>query len=79
MPGKVWIGQPSLSRLALEGYATLLFSCNMINACDLQCYFDYVNIHWYGNSFAAFQSHVQNAHNRFPNYQVRIQIIELAS
>jgi hypothetical protein len=36
-----------------------------------QCYFDYVNIHWYGTSFSDFQTHVQNAHNRFPSYQVR--------
>ncbi|KAG9125377.1 hypothetical protein FRC07_007824 [Ceratobasidium sp. 392] len=41
-----------------------------ISACGGGCYFDYVNIHWYGSTFAQFQSHVQNAHNRFPNYQL---------
>ncbi|KAF8601683.1 hypothetical protein BDV93DRAFT_558279 [Ceratobasidium sp. AG-I] len=35
---------------------------------ERRCYFNCVNIHWYGNSFAAFQSHVQHARNRFPNY-----------
>ncbi|KAG8795980.1 hypothetical protein FRC12_007326 [Ceratobasidium sp. 428] len=41
-----------------------------ISACAGRCCFDYVNIHWYGSTFAQFQSHVQNAHSWFPNYQL---------
>ncbi|KAG8735885.1 hypothetical protein FRC10_010035 [Ceratobasidium sp. 414] len=44
-----------------------------ISACAGRCYFDYINLHWYGNSFADFQTHVQNAHNRFPSYQASSQ------
>ncbi|KAG2365136.1 hypothetical protein BDR07DRAFT_1399956 [Suillus spraguei] len=44
----------------------------MISACAGRCYFDYINLHWYGTSFAAFKSYVQSAHSRFPNYQLVI-------
>lgn len=44
----------------------------MISACAGRCYFDYINLHWYGTSFAAFQSYVQSAHSQFPNYQLVI-------
>ncbi|KAN0097936.1 glycoside hydrolase family 128 protein [Tylopilus felleus] len=39
----------------------------MITACAGNCYFDYINLHWYGTSFAEFQSYVQSAHAKFPN------------
>ncbi|EIM83809.1 uncharacterized protein STEHIDRAFT_82680 [Stereum hirsutum FP-91666 SS1] len=44
----------------------------MINACAGACYFDYINLHWYGNSFADFQAYVEKAHNQFPSYQIVI-------
>ncbi|KAF5372533.1 hypothetical protein D9758_005147 [Tetrapyrgos nigripes] len=44
----------------------------MINACAGRCFFDYINLHWYGNSFAEFQSHIIDAHNRFPQFNVVI-------
>ncbi|KAG2340160.1 hypothetical protein BDR05DRAFT_938085 [Suillus weaverae] len=44
----------------------------MISACAGQCYFDYINLHWYGTTFAAFQSYVESAHSQFPNYQLVI-------
>ncbi|KAF8600753.1 hypothetical protein BDV93DRAFT_525188 [Ceratobasidium sp. AG-I] len=59
---------PSVSSSGNAGQG-LDWAAAFISACAGRCYFDYVNIHWYGTSFAAFQSHVQNAHNRFPNYQ----------
>ncbi|KAK7060758.1 hypothetical protein VNI00_000490 [Paramarasmius palmivorus] len=43
----------------------------MISACGGGCFYDYINIHWYGQNFAQFQSHVQNAHSRFPGKQNR--------
>ncbi|KIY74121.1 glycoside hydrolase family 128 protein, partial [Cylindrobasidium torrendii FP15055 ss-10] len=43
-----------------------------LNACGGRCYGDYINLHWYGNNFAEFQSHIQNAHNKFPSYSVVI-------
>ncbi|KAJ7855622.1 hypothetical protein B0H14DRAFT_3645843 [Mycena olivaceomarginata] len=42
----------------------------MINACSGGCFYDYINIHWYGQSFAQFQSHVNDAHTRFPNNKI---------
>ncbi|CUA76335.1 hypothetical protein RSOLAG22IIIB_06215 [Rhizoctonia solani] len=36
------------------------------------CYFDYVNLHWYGHNFDEFKSHVENAHSRFPDHQLII-------
>ncbi|CAE6418070.1 unnamed protein product [Rhizoctonia solani] len=50
-----------------------------ISSCGGRCYFDYINIHWYGSTFAQFQTHVQNAHNRFPNYQLIISEFALVS
>ncbi|KAJ7447574.1 hypothetical protein B0H11DRAFT_2335445 [Mycena galericulata] len=44
----------------------------MISACAGQCYFDYINLHHYGQSFAEFQSYVEAAHSRFPSYQIVI-------
>ncbi|KAJ6468508.1 hypothetical protein C8R47DRAFT_989937 [Mycena vitilis] len=42
----------------------------MVSACAGQCYYDYINIHWYGQTFAQFQAHVQDANSRFPNQQI---------
>ena len=44
----------------------------MVSACGGGCYADYINLHWYGNSFTEFQSYVIQAHNRFPQYTVVI-------
>ncbi|KAJ7617901.1 hypothetical protein FB45DRAFT_840713 [Roridomyces roridus] len=43
-----------------------------ISACGGQCFYDYINIHWYGNSFGDFQNFVNSAHSRFPNNQLVI-------
>ncbi|KAG8751686.1 hypothetical protein FRC11_009128 [Ceratobasidium sp. 423] len=47
-----------------------------IVACAGQCYFDYINLHWYGSSFEDFKAHIEGAHNRFPAY--RLVITEFA-
>ncbi|KAJ7447571.1 hypothetical protein B0H11DRAFT_2335431 [Mycena galericulata] len=44
----------------------------MIDACAGQCYFDYINLHHYGPTFADFQTYVEAAHAQFPNYQIVI-------
>ncbi|KIJ63552.1 glycoside hydrolase family 128 protein [Hydnomerulius pinastri MD-312] len=44
----------------------------MISSCAGQCYFDYINLHWYGTSFAEFQSYVESANAQFPSYQLVI-------
>ncbi|EJF56989.1 hypothetical protein BD309DRAFT_957986 [Dichomitus squalens] len=44
----------------------------MINACAGNCYYDYINLHWYGHSFSEFQSYIQQAHSKFPNKQLMI-------
>jgi len=42
----------------------------MVAACAGKCFFDYINLHHYGASFAEFQAHVQDAHTRFPDKQI---------
>ena len=64
---RVWIGSRNSSVLAAEAamviisiWYGLVFSswCIILTITMLQ--------HWYGPSFSAFQSHIVNAHNRFP-------------
>ncbi|THU85829.1 hypothetical protein K435DRAFT_868898 [Dendrothele bispora CBS 962.96] len=45
---------------------------SMINACAGRCFADYINLHWYGNSFPEFQNYITGAHNRFPQFNVVI-------
>ncbi|EIW85400.1 hypothetical protein CONPUDRAFT_141982 [Coniophora puteana RWD-64-598 SS2] len=45
---------------------------SMISACGGKCSYDYINLHWYGGSFADFKSHVQKAHSEFPNSKIVI-------
>jgi hypothetical protein len=44
----------------LDWAAAFLSSCG-------GCYFDYINLHWYGSNIDQFKAHITNAHNRFPN------------
>ncbi|KZT20884.1 glycoside hydrolase family 128 protein [Neolentinus lepideus HHB14362 ss-1] len=39
---------------------------SFISACS-GCYYDYINLHWYGPSFSEFQSYIESAHSRYPN------------
>ncbi|KAJ7670875.1 glycosyl hydrolase catalytic core-domain-containing protein [Mycena polygramma] len=39
----------------------------MVNACGGGCYFDYINLHWYGQNFEQFKAHINDAHARFPH------------
>ncbi|KAG8686821.1 hypothetical protein FRC08_012311 [Ceratobasidium sp. 394] len=69
---------PSVTSSQTAGQG-LDWAAAFISACAGRCYFDYINLHWYGNSFSEFQSHVQNAHNRFPSYQLVISEFALLS
>ncbi|KAJ7264532.1 hypothetical protein B0H12DRAFT_1264496 [Mycena haematopus] len=44
----------------------------MISACAGGCYYDYINLHWYGQTFAQFEAYVNQAHSLFPNNQIVI-------
>ncbi|KAJ7834425.1 hypothetical protein B0H13DRAFT_1639617 [Mycena leptocephala] len=44
----------------------------MVSACGGGCFFDYINLHWYGQNFAQFQAHINDAHARFPNNKLVI-------
>ncbi|KAJ3712477.1 endo-beta-1,3-glucanase [Lentinula raphanica] len=57
------------STTAGEGLSWL---SEMISACAGACYFDYINLHWYGNSFADFQAYIEKAHSQFPSYTIVI-------
>jgi len=50
----------------------LSWLASMIDACNGQCFFDYINLHWYGTSFSEFETYVLNAHSKFPNYNIVI-------
>ncbi|KAG9093063.1 hypothetical protein FRC07_011539 [Ceratobasidium sp. 392] len=69
LPIKKAIPAVSSSQNAGQG---LDWTAKFIAACAGKCSYDYINIHWYGNNFAQFQSHVQNAHNKFPNHKLVI-------
>ncbi|KAG8766248.1 hypothetical protein FRC12_007005 [Ceratobasidium sp. 428] len=60
---------PSVSSSQNAGQG-LDWTAKFISACAGKCVFDYINIHWYGSTFAQFKSHVQNAHNKFPNHKI---------
>ncbi|CAE6440330.1 unnamed protein product [Rhizoctonia solani] len=62
---------PAVTSSATPGKG-LDWAAAFISACDGRCHFDYINIHWYGNNFAQFKSHVQKAHKRFPNHKLII-------
>ncbi|KAJ6520378.1 hypothetical protein C8R45DRAFT_58931 [Mycena sanguinolenta] len=51
----------------------------MINACAGGCFYDYINIHWYGQNFQQFQDHVNAAHARFPNNKIVVTEFALAN
>ena len=38
----------------------------MVSSCGGGCFFDYINLHWYGPNFGEFQSYVEQAHAHFP-------------
>ncbi|KAF5376381.1 hypothetical protein D9757_008677 [Collybiopsis confluens] len=57
---------PAVTSSASSGQG-LSWVSQMISACAGRCFYDYINLHWYGTSFAQFQSYVQNAHNQFPS------------
>ncbi|EIW80812.1 hypothetical protein CONPUDRAFT_82853 [Coniophora puteana RWD-64-598 SS2] len=50
----------------------LSWLAEMVSACAGQCYYDYINLHWYGTSFAEFQSYVESAHSQFPSQSIVI-------
>ncbi|KAF7973692.1 hypothetical protein HWV62_14694 [Athelia sp. TMB] len=60
---------PAVTNSAAAGEG-LSWLASMIADCAGACYVDYVNLHWYGSSFADFQSHVEAAHSQFPAYQI---------
>ena len=46
------------------------WAAQFLSSCGGGCYFDYINLHWYGENISQFKKHIQNAHNRFPNNKV---------
>ncbi|KAI0036312.1 endo-beta-1,3-glucanase [Vararia minispora EC-137] len=51
----------------------------MVSACAGGCYYDYINLHWYGSSFSDFQTYVNSAHSRFPGQQIVISEFALTN
>ncbi|KAJ7627279.1 hypothetical protein FB45DRAFT_795437 [Roridomyces roridus] len=62
---------PAVTSSATAGQG-LDWVAQMITACAGQCFFDYINLHHYGSSFAQFQNYVNAAHARFPQFQIVI-------
>ncbi|KAF9072386.1 endo-beta-1,3-glucanase [Rhodocollybia butyracea] len=57
---------PAVTSSANAGQG-LSWLSEFISACAGQCFFDYINLHWYGTSFAEFSSYIESAHAKFPN------------
>ncbi|KAJ7662766.1 glycosyl hydrolase catalytic core-domain-containing protein [Mycena polygramma] len=55
-----------------EGGKGLNWVQQMVNACGGGCYFDYINLHWYGQNFEQFKAHINDAHARFPHNKIVI-------
>lgn len=60
---------PAISSSTSSGQG-LSWLSEMVSACAGACYADYINLHWYGDSFSEFESYVTEAHNQFPQYTV---------
>ncbi|KAF7332476.1 Glyco-hydro-cc domain-containing protein [Mycena kentingensis (nom. inval.)] len=43
-----------------------------VAGCAGRCYFDYINIHWYGATLQQFKDHVKKTRSMFPKYQIVI-------
>ncbi|KZV62279.1 glycoside hydrolase family 128 protein [Peniophora sp. CONT] len=69
---------PAISSSATSGEG-ISWLQSFISSCGGGCYYDYINLHWYGNSFADFQSYVTKAHNTFPGKQIVITEFALAN
>ncbi|KEP46850.1 glycoside hydrolase catalytic core protein [Rhizoctonia solani 123E] len=62
---------PAVTSSILPGQG-LQWVSQFISACAGRCYFDYINVHWYGGSFNEFKTFIQKAHTTFPKYQIII-------
>ncbi|CUA71888.1 Alkali-sensitive linkage protein 1 [Rhizoctonia solani] len=62
---------PSVTSSNLTGQG-LQWASRFITACADRCYFDYINVHWYGGSFKEFKAFVEQAHAKFPKYGIII-------
>ncbi|KAF9030138.1 hypothetical protein BDZ89DRAFT_1064926 [Hymenopellis radicata] len=57
----------------------LSWLANFISACGGSCYYDYINLHWYGGSFSDFQSYIEGAHAIYPDTPFVISEFALAN
>jgi len=69
---------PAVTNSASAGQG-LSWLSEMITACGSTCYADYVNLHWYGTTFADFQAHVVQAHNQFPEFTIVVTEFALSN
>lgn len=77
-PMTIHKGLPAVTS-STNGGQGLDWLSQFFNACGGQCYHDYINLHWYGNSFGEFQTYIQNAHNRFPGENIVISEFALVA
>lgn len=52
---------------------------SFMDICKGHCYHDYINLHWYGSTFAQFQAHINDAHKRFPQENIVISEFSLVA
>ncbi|QRW18084.1 glycoside hydrolase family 128 protein [Rhizoctonia solani] len=60
---------PSVTSSNLPGQG-LQWAAQFISACAGRCFYDYVNVHWYGGSFADFKGFIEQAHTMFPDKEI---------
>ncbi|CAF1572705.1 unnamed protein product, partial [Adineta steineri] len=66
------LGAPSVTNGVGPGWGTDWLSQFFSNCTLPSCTFDFLPIHWYGNSVSDFRAYVINVHALFPNYPLWI-------
>ncbi|CAF0948278.1 unnamed protein product [Adineta steineri] len=66
------LGAPSVTNGVGPGWGTDWLSQFFSNCTLSSCTFDFLPIHWYGNSVSDFRAYVINVHSLFPNYPLWI-------
>jgi hypothetical protein len=66
------LGAPAVTNGVGSGWGTDWLRQFFGNCTYLNCSFDFIPLHWYGNSLSDFQNYVINFHSLFPTYPLWI-------
>lgn len=69
---KTALGAPAVTNGEGAGWGTDWLQQFFSNCTSSSCSFDFIPIHWYGNSLLNFQTYVSKVHSLYPNYPLWI-------